>query len=786
MRMSVSLCVAVAVFAIHVVSCADVAVRAAPALRPLTAVAAIETARVIKNAESVSEINPDGAVSISPDGRRYVARIVRGDASRNGVWIDVVSGSLESLAAAASPVTVSRLFTTGRGSGGNDIGANLDTFADASSVRWLDDRYIAFQFSDPGGIRQVVGIDLQIGETKFLTQHSSHVAAFDAKRGGPIFYTAQAPLKLEPSEEMFRNGYAVSATTDVYSLLQGDMSGVTLIDRMFSSEWYIQGSGPGSPRKLLAADRRFSDDYRRQVVISPDSRYALVNASITTVPRHWKAYKDRFLQASMAALETGTQPGLGRSVHQLHVVDLEHGTARPLWDAPVLASLFQANWSNDGRYLLVAPVFLPMSDADPAGRAGKAAAVVDVTNGAYELVPLEVDLYGVGAVRWLNDREIEIVEHERKPPAVTVFRKGRKGWTRTAARLPPAAVRLELRQNLTTPPMLVAIDRRTSAEQEVIDPNRGLTATYSLGAVERISGKLPSGPAWDGLLFHPVGYIKGKRYPLVIQMVYGSSMEVSNAFTVYGEQMQGLGPTFIAPYAAQVLANRGIAVVHVNVKAPMQVVEEATWRAEGFEQVARQFAEAGLVDLNKVGVVGFSRNGYYVEHTLSHSSFPYAAAIAADNFDPSYVPSTFIEFGKAAEEVNGGPAFGDGLNAWLKNAPGFKADKIRTPLLKIAQTGGRYSVLAGWEMFSRLRSLGRPVEFYVMPDAERFGSHNTQNPKQLLAVQERSVDWFDFWLNGREDPDTRKSQQFQRWRHLRELQQTGRDDAVSRLESNGD
>jgi hypothetical protein len=36
------------------------------------------------------------------------------------------------------------------------------------------------------------------------------------------------------------------------------------------------------------------------------------------------------------------------------------------------------------------------------------------------------------------------------------------------------------------------------------------------------------------------------------------------------------------------------------------------------------------------------------------------------------------------------------------------------------------------------------------------------------------VDWFDFWLNGREDPDLKKAEQYERWRKLRELHEANR------------
>jgi hypothetical protein len=40
-----------------------------------------------------------------------------------------------------------------------------------------------------------------------------------------------------------------------------------------------------------------------------------------------------------------------------------------------------------------------------------------------------------------------------------------------------------------------------------------------------------------------------------------------------------------------------------------------------------------------------------------------------------------------------------------------------------------------------------------------------------MASQGGTVDWFRFWLQGEEDPDPAKAEQYARWRELRELQE---------------
>jgi len=77
-----------------------------------------------------------------------------------------------------------------------------------------------------------------------------------------------------------------------------------------------------------------------------------------------------------------------------------------------------------------------------------------------------------------------------------------------------------------------------------------------------------------------------------------------------------------------------------------------------------------------------------------------------------------------------------------------------------------------------LRHLKKPVEFYVAPNVER-GYHTLHNPRQLLAVQERALDWWRFWLKDEVDRRPEKIQQYTEWSRLRAL----RDEDLKSLQS---
>jgi beta-xylosidase len=67
--------------------------------------------------------------------------------------------------------------------------------------------------------------------------------------------------------------------------------------------------------------------------------------------------------------------------------------------------------------------------------------------------------------------------------------------------------------------------------------------------------------------------------------------------------------------------------------------------------------------------------------------------------------------------------------------------------------------------YAALRDQNKPVDLQYLRD----GAHNITKPLQRLAHQEALVDWFDFWLNGHEDPASSKASQYVRWRDLRAL-----------------
>jgi dipeptidyl aminopeptidase/acylaminoacyl peptidase len=197
--------------------------------------------------------------------------------------------------------------------------------------------------------------------------------------------------------------------------------------------------------------------------------------------------------------------------------------------------------------------------------------------------------------------------------------------------------------------------------------------------------------------------------------------------------------------------------------------EEAQDQIAGYESAVERLAADGLIDSEKVGIIGFSRTCYYVESALIKDPKLFVAATIADGVDESYMNYLLFGAGRShdeGEQIYGSTPFGDGLKIWIEHAPGFHLDRIETPLR--IEAIGPASILQEWEIYASLVKQEKTVDLIYLPD----GQHILQKPLERLASQQGNVDWFRFWLKSEEDSDPRKVEQYIRWKRLRDQHST--------------
>src|SRR5258708_1288975 len=186
--------------------------------------------------------------------------------------------------------------------------------------------------------------------------------------------------------------------------------------------------------------------------------------------------------------------------------------------------------------------------------------------------------------------------------------------------------------------------------------------------------------------------------------------------------------------------------------------EEAPCFAATYEDAAKELVKAGIADPDKLGIIGFSRTCYYVLEELTAGTLHFKAAAITDGIDYGYFQ--YLErldlfnnlYAKEANVIIGAPPFGEGLTQWLKRSPGFRMDRVETPLQVVA-LDNHASLMGMWEPYAALRYLRKPVDLTIIPDSE----HVMTNPGERMISQGGTVDWFRVWLQDYEDPDPAKS-----------------------------
>jgi hypothetical protein len=387
--------------------------------------------------------------------------------------------------------------------------------------------------------------------------------------------------------------------------------------------------------------------------------------------------------------------------------------------------------------------------------------VLDI-KGGYSILPMEPSQMagGVDRFHWVNDRELRV---EGSNGIHSEFHWIAGSWRLKASKPTRFFDGLRIEQSLNDPPKLTWADAKAEHRSILFDPNPSLLKQYRLGKIVRFDWPDDVGNVWYGNLIYPAHYQAGHTYPLVIQ---SSTLPDYEQFSLYGPGYAALGPGD-SVFAGQVLSGKGMFVLTV---APLRGNKAYLTPAEpdlvmrGFEGAVRQLSGRKLVDPERVGLSGLSRDGWYVEYALTHSELIFAAAIATDNSDASYIQGAMSGWPyEPVMNMIGAPAFGAGLARWLESSPGFNLDRVRTPLRLQRESGGLAAIGASWETYSRLQALDLPVELAIVPDVVH-GSHGLQNPTQLLFSQNGAVEWYEFWLNGHLPAEDAIAHQWRKWR----------------------
>lgn len=715
-------------------------------------------------------------VKFSPDNRFFAVVTQRGLLSTNQlestIWVFDVKVVRQFLAHTngaphRNPRAVARMTTVG-----ND--------PSITGLRWLPDAKLAFLGRNKTSDRNLFTVDVKTGTLRKLTPDGQDVTQFDIVKDVTVYTVAIRGHKLAKTSETVLTGQSI------LSLFEGESTdgaekpfNLWLVNKNRTS--VVMDAATGKPIQLITDI----------LSLSPSGRFVVVTQHADRIPETWEAYEPAFSGLSdeyrlRASAPARSQEELLIRPKQYALVDLDFGKVEaidaPLGEALLYYSPKRAVWTKDSRRVLLQNTFLPLEKTEESERHGRAqkpcvALVGTISHDATCVAFLKQSgleqYFRDGTLYLLNDAtwgqsEREVVlkyktygdkqGSKRSEDPTETYRSANHVWAQVES--VPALVHAPLwvgvSQDLNQPPALFVSDQSGDQAQKLWDPNPQLKS-MDLGEVSTYKWQDRTGREWVGGLIKPPHYVPGRRYPLVIQ---------THGFNRHEFMTVG---SFTTAFAARPLAAAGMVALQTQEASDLLgTPQEASVNVQGYESAIDHLVADGLVDPERVGLIGFSRTGYYTLEALTKTPTRFAAATIADSDFLGYMQRLLgVDLAgdspkKEGIAIYGSQPFGEGLKTWMQMAPAFNLDKVIAPVR--IEVHDPSTVLMNWEVYAGLRLQDKPVDLIQLPDA----AHVVTKPLERLASEQGDVDWFDFWFNDHEDPDPAKAEQYARWRLFRE------------------
>jgi dipeptidyl aminopeptidase/acylaminoacyl peptidase len=716
----------------------------AQTVRPFTVANSIESTHFVQPAEHTAEHPP-----VSPDGERFFVVTERGLLESNLREFSLLVFDFNRLREGPNRVAV---FRTSSNRPGID------------HAKWVGNETISLVGEKPGELPQVYVVNCASHKIRKVTSAAHGVFLYDLTQDlRTIVYYAYWGGNEAESKQKEEHGFAVTdeSLEDLVTGHWKQQSGVQM---------FVLHPGSGKARPVKATPVVATT--RLQFWLSPTGRYVVTCEPAFHVPEEWAWYDNPLLQRIAAEEHARTHSIRPDDIDQYMLVDTQTLNERPLLNAPVRLTPAAA-WLPDGQSVVVSGTLLPLDTSDPEelSRRKRNPAAVEVmapslsfrrvidmskTEGWDKLMPGT----SPGTFR-VEGFHIEgggsLIPFPRRQ-----YRRVGEHWIEDASYgETESSDAISISEANDRWPKLVKVDFITQKEQVIFDPNPEFR-NLRFGREEIVHWTGNLGEPLVGGLLYPPQYIAGHKYPLVIQ----TYVLLENAFLLDGPMTTA--------YAAQALVNHDVVVLQVG----LSPLYEQTKYKPGFgktelsqvDSAVEYLDKLGLIDTQRVGLIGFSAKGFQVLYALAHSKYRFAAATSAEGSDWGYwgylSEGDNTGWALQAENQYGGPPWNGNWKNWMDDSITFSFDKIHTPLRLESDSNDDGAVINEWEKFIALRRLREPVELIF----ESHGAHPVVKPWDRMTSQQGNVDWLIFWLKGEEDPDPAKSGQYARWHELKKLQ----------------
>ena len=276
-----------------------------------------------------------------------------------------------------------------------------------------------------------------------------------------------------------------------------------------------------------------------------------------------------------------------------------------------------------------------------------------------------------------------------------------------------------------------------NAHGSQIDPGRKIAFSY----------RGLDGDSLTALLELPVGYVAGRRYPM-ITIVYNSAIQHADDTVPNIDDALWASHGYLVLYPSMPVAADGVGPADVFVDLPKGV----------FPAIDRAIA-MGYADPDRLGVKGHSYGAYSTYGLIAFSNRFRAAIAEAGPVDLTSNYGTFYASWRYRDSLNrppsgisgqlqvGGPPW-ENVARYLKNSVLTYVDRIHTPVMIVQGDFDFVPIEQGEEIFSALSALGRRAQF-----VRYWGEgHWMVSPANIRDEWQREVAWFDTYVKDPKRP----------------------------------
>ena len=268
-------------------------------------------------------------------------------------------------------------------------------------------------------------------------------------------------------------------------------------------------------------------------------------------------------------------------------------------------------------------------------------------------------------------------------------------------------------------------------------------AGIAMGDAEEITWKSKDGKTVGGVLVKPVGWQRGRRYPLIVQIHGGPA----------GADLLEFNPG----YGAQVYAGNGYAVLLPNYRGStnygerhrLDIVGVGNYFQKGYEDIMTGvdfLIGQGIAHPDSMGAMGWSAGGHWSNWILTHTNRfkAISSGAGAMNWISMYAQSD-VQRNRAEYFANGQKPW-ENFDAYWQVSPLRFIRNARTPtLIHVVDGDPRVPRPQSEELHMALKEQGVPTEFFVYPG----NTHGIPDPRNRYLKAVAEYTWFEKWIRGK-------------------------------------